>query len=222
MSSSIVRGKFITIEGTEGVGKTTNIQFIQSWLKAKQIAFEATREPGGTPLAEEIRQTLLRPRDEPVCDKAELLLMFAARAQHLSQVIEPSLSAGNWVLCDRFTDATYAYQGAGREMDNQIISQLEAIVQGELKPDLTLILDIPVELGLKRAGERGDLDRFEQEKTVFFNRVRDCYLQIANFDPQRCVIIDASLSLSRVQEQIEIALENFWQSVCQSSAKGGD
>ena len=148
--------------------------------------------------------------------------MFAARAQHLSQVIEPSLSAGNWVLCDRFTDATYAYQGAGREMDNQIISELEAIVQGELKPDLTLILDIPVELGLKRAGERGDLDRFEQEKTVFFNRVRDCYLQIANLDPQRCVIIDASLSLSRVQEQIEIALENFWQSVCQSSAKGSD
>jgi len=215
----MIRGKFITIEGTEGVGKTTNISFIQNWLAGKEITFEVTREPGGTPLAEEIRQTLLSPRDEPVCDKTELLLMFAARAQHLNQVIEPNLCTGNWVLCDRFTDATYAYQGAGREMDNQLISQLEAIVQGELKPDLTLILDIPVELGLKRAGERGELDRFEQEQTAFFNRVRDCYLQIANLYPQRCVIIDASLSLSRVQEQIEIALENFWQSACQSSAK---
>jgi len=215
-------GKFITIEGTEGVGKTTNISFIQEWLTAKKISFEVTREPGGTPLAEEIRQTLLSPRDEPVCDKTELLLMFAARAQHLNQVIEPNLSAGNWVLCDRFTDATYAYQGAGRAMDSQLIEQLEAIVQAELKPDLTLILDIPVELGLKRAGERGELDRFEQEKTEFFNRVRDCYLQIANLYPQRCVIIDASLSLPRVQEQIEIALEKFWQSTCQSLKPGSD
>ena len=148
--------------------------------------------------------------------------MFAARAQHLNQVIEPNLSAGNWVLCDRFTDATYAYQGAGRAMDSQLIEQLEAIVQAELKPDLTLILDIPVELGLKRAGERGELDRFEQEKTEFFNRVRDCYLQIANLYPQRCVIIDASLSLPRVQEQIEIALEKFWQSTCQSLKPGSD
>ncbi len=215
-------GKFITIEGTEGVGKTTNISFIQDWLTSKKITFEVTREPGGTPLAEEIRQTLLSPRDESVCNKTELLLIFAARAQHLNQVIEPNLSVGNWVLCDRFTDATYAYQGAGRAMDSQLIEQLEAIVQAELKPDLTLILDIPVELGLKRAGERGELDRFEQEKTEFFNRVRDCYLQIANLYPQRCVIIDASLSLPRVQEQIEIALEKFWQSTCQSFRQGSD
>ena len=207
-----MRGKFITIEGTEGVGKTTNIQFIQSWLHSKQLAYLCTREPGGTPLAEQIRELLLAPREELVCDTAELLLMFAGRAQHLNQVIEPALEEGAWVLCDRFTDATYAYQGAGRGMGTSLISELELIVQGSLRPDLTLILDIPVEMGLKRASERSAPDRFEQEKTEFFDRVRNGYLQIADQHPDRCVVIDASQPLDEVQRELSIALEAFWYS----------
>ncbi|MDA8786472.1 dTMP kinase [Porticoccaceae bacterium] len=207
-----MRGKFITIEGTEGVGKTTNIQFIQSWLHSKQLAYLCTREPGGTPLAEQIRELLLAPREELVCDTAELLLMFAGRAQHLNQVIEPALEDGAWVLCDRFTDATYAYQGAGRGMGTSLISELELIVQGSLRPDLTLILDIPVEVGLKRASERSAPDRFEQEKTEFFDRVRNGYLQIADQHPDRCVVIDASQPLDEVQRELSIALEAFWYS----------
>ena len=205
-----MRGKFITIEGTEGVGKTTNIQYIQDWLVAKEPSFVATREPGGTPLAEQIRELLLTPRDELVCHTAELLLMFAGRAQHLNQVIEPNLKQGTWVLCDRFTDATYAYQGAGRNMSDKLIAELETIVQGSLRPDLTLILDIPVELGLKRASDRSEPDRFEQEKMAFFQAVRNGYLTIAQRDPERCVIIDASQSLTAVQKSIQSALEAFW------------
>ncbi|MCS5587795.1 MAG: dTMP kinase [Porticoccaceae bacterium] len=208
-----MRGKFLTIEGTEGVGKTTNIEFIKGWLKSREVSFVSTREPGGTPLAEEVRQLLLATRDEEVCSKAELLLMFAGRAQHLDQLIEPQLAAGNWVLCDRFTDATYAYQGAGRDMGYELISNLEATVQGDLRPDLTLILDIPVEQGLQRAGERSQPDRFEQEHTVFFKRVREAYHNIAKQYPQRCVLIDASLSLPLVQAQIGDALDNFWLSL---------
>ena len=207
-----MRGKFITIEGTEGVGKTTNIQFIQNWLESKQLAYLCTREPGGTPLAEQIRELLLAPREELVCDTAELLLMFAGRAQHLNQVIEPALTEGAWVLCDRFTDATYAYQGAGRGMGTSLIAELELIVQGSLRPDLTLILDIPVELGLKRASERSDPDRFEQEKTEFFDLVRNGYLDIARKHPDRCVVIDASQPLELVQRELTIALEVFWYS----------
>lgn len=207
-----MRGKFITIEGTEGVGKTTNIQFIQNWLESKQLAYLCTREPGGTPLAEQIRELLLAPREELVCDTAELLLMFAGRAQHLNQVIEPALTEGAWVLCDRFTDATYAYQGAGRGMGTSLIAELELIVQGSLRPDLTLILDIPVELGLKRASERSDPDRFEQEKTEFFDLVRNGYLDIASKHPDRCVVIDASQPLELVQRELTIALEAFWYS----------
>ena len=205
-----MRGKFITIEGTEGVGKTTNIQFIQDWMQAKKLPFVATREPGGTPLAEQIRDLLLSPRDELVCDTAELLLMFAGRAQHLHQVIEPSLEEGAWVLCDRFTDATYAYQGAGRNMRDDLIAELEMIVQGSLRPDLTLILDIPVELGLKRASDRSEPDRFELEKAEFFELVRNGYLKIAEQNPHRCVVIDASQPLADVQRDINIALEAFW------------
>jgi dTMP kinase len=205
-----MRGKFITLEGTEGVGKTTNIQFIQNWMQAKKLPFVATREPGGTPLAEQIRDLLLSPRDELVCDTAELLLMFAGRAQHLHQVIEPSLEEGAWVLCDRFTDATYAYQGAGRNMRDDLIAELEMIVQGSLRPDLTLILDIPVELGLKRASDRSEPDRFELEQTEFFELVRNGYLKIAEQNPDRCVVIDASQPLADVQRDINIALEAFW------------
>ena len=205
-----MRGKFITIEGTEGVGKTTNIEFIKVWLEEKNLRFVCTREPGGTPLAEQIRELLLAPREEVVCSTAELLLMFAGRAQHLHQVIEPVLTEGAWILCDRFTDATYAYQGAGRNMRTDLIAELEVLVQGSLRPDLTLILDIPVELGLKRASERSEPDRFEREQVEFFERVRQGYLAIAAADPDRCVVIDASLPLEAVQRQISIALEAFW------------
>lgn len=206
-----MRGKFLTIEGTEGVGKTTNIEFIKQWLDGNQISFVSTREPGGTPLAEEIREVLLCNRDEKVCSKAELLMMFAGRAQHIDQVIEPHLARGNWVLCDRFTDATYAYQGAGREMGSELIAQLETMVQGSMRPDLTLILDVPVELGLERAGKRSEPDRFELEKNDFFNRVRQAYLRMAENNPQRYKIIDASLPLDDVQQQIADNLSRFLQ-----------
>lgn len=206
-----MRGKFLTIEGTEGVGKTTNIEFIKQWLDGNQISFVSTREPGGTPLAEEIREVLLCNRDEKVCSKAELLMMFAGRAQHIDQVIEPHLARGNWVLCDRFTDATYAYQGAGREMGSELIAQLETVVQGSMRPDLTLILDVPVELGLERAGKRSEPDRFELEKNDFFNRVRQAYLKMAENNPQRYKIIDASLPLDDVQQQIADNLSRFLQ-----------
>jgi dTMP kinase len=206
-----MRGKFITIEGTEGVGKTTNIAFIKQWLDDNGISFINTREPGGTPLAEEIRQVLLSNRDEKVCSKAELLMMFAGRAQHIDQVIEPQLAQGNCVLCDRFTDATYAYQGAGREMGDDLIQSLETMVQGDMRPDLTLILDVPVELGLERAGKRSEPDRFELEKTDFFNRVRHAYLSMAINNPQRYKIIDASQTLEHVQLQIADTLNSFLQ-----------
>jgi dTMP kinase len=204
-----MRGRFITIEGTEGVGKTTNIAFIKQWLDDNKISFVSTREPGGTPLAEEIRQLLLSNREEQVCSKAELLMMFAGRAQHIDKVIEPELDKGYWVLCDRFTDATYAYQGAGREMGDELIASLETMVQGSMRPDLTLLLDIPVELGLERAGKRSQPDRFELEKTDFFNRVRQAYLTMAKNNPQRYKIIDASQALEDVQQQISNTLNNF-------------
>jgi len=205
-----MQGKFITIEGTEGVGKTTNIEFIQHWLNRRGVEFVSTREPGGTPLAEQVRELLLTPREEKVGDSTELLLMFAGRAQHLDQVILPALDSGTSVLCDRFTDASYAYQGFGREMDGSLIAKLEQIVQGDLRPDLTLILDIPVEIGLKRASERSAPDRFEQEQIEFFDRVRQGYLKIAEENPERCTVIDASQSLDQVQASIEAVLENFY------------
>ena len=205
--------KFITVEGTEGVGKTTNINFIKSWLRQHEIKFVSTREPGGTPLAEEIRDLLLKPRDELVVSSAELLLMFAGRAQHLSKVILPALQAETWVLCDRFTDATYAYQGFGRQMSSELIVQLENIVQGDIRPDLTLLLDIPVEIGLERANDRGDPDRFEQEQQDFFNRVRAGYLSLANENSDRYVVIDASQELTVVQTDIALALDTFYKSL---------
>ncbi|MFL2495376.1 MAG: dTMP kinase [Porticoccaceae bacterium] len=205
--------KFITVEGTEGVGKTTNINFIKSWLRQNEIKFVATREPGGTPLAEEIRDLLLKPRDELVVSSAELLLMFAGRAQHLNKVILPALQADTWVLCDRFTDATYAYQGFGRQMSSELIVQLENIVQGDIRPDLTLLLDIPVEIGLERANDRGDPDRFEQEQQDFFNRVRAGYLSLANENSDRYVVIDASQELQDVQTDIALALDTFYKSL---------
>ncbi len=200
-------GRFITIEGTEGVGKSTNIEFMEAFLKERGINLCLTREPGGTPLAEEIRELLLAPREETMCDDAEILLVFAARAQHINQVIRPKLENGQWVLSDRFTDATFAYQGAGRGICWDRIQQLEAYVQGELRPNLTLLLDMPVELGMERAKLRSAPDRFEQEKQAFFEKVRQGYHHRMRAEPDRFALIDASQSLSNVQEQIAAALE---------------
>lgn len=205
----MVKGKFITIEGTEGVGKSTNIAFIQDWLVKRGIDVVMTREPGGTPLAEELRQILLAKRDEAFDPAAELLLIFAARAQHLAQVILPALSRGAWVVSDRFTDATYAYQGFGRGLNLETIETLENLVQGTLRPDLTLVLDIEVELGLARASARAELDRFESEKVEFFERVRAGYQKRAEQNPQRYARVDAGQPLEKVQQDIERVLKSL-------------
>jgi len=202
-------GRFITVEGGEGVGKTTNLEFIESRLKARGIDVVRTREPGGTPLAESIREMLLAPREESVCELTELLLVFAARAQHIEQVIKPALARGQWVLSDRFTDATYAYQGAGRGMDMASIATLERLVQGELKPDLTLLLDVPVEIGMARARARSVPDRFESEQLQFFEAVRSQYLQRARHEPDRFAVIDATPELIVVQQQLAEVLDQL-------------
>ncbi|MAY37485.1 MULTISPECIES: dTMP kinase [Spongiibacter] len=200
------KGRFITLEGGEGVGKSSNMAFIVDLLTEAGVDFIQTREPGGTPLAEEIRQLLLTPRDEHMDELSELLLVFAARAQHLARTIRPALAAGTWVLCDRFTDATVAYQGAGRGLSLSAIAQLRALVHRDLQPDMTLLLDAPVEIGMSRASERGELDRFEQEQMSFFERVRQGYIDQAQADPDRYRIIDASQSLSDVQADIRDVL----------------
>ena len=202
-------GKFITIEGGEGVGKSTNIACVESFLQAQAISYVKTREPGGTPLAEEIRSLLLAPRDEKVCEKTELLLMFAARAQHLQQVILPALQRGEWVICDRFTDATYAYQGGGRKLSLDTIATLETVVQGGLQPDLTLLLDVDVGTGLARLGNREQIDRFEREQQDFFEAVRAMYHQRAKQFPERFRIIDAGQPLEVVQKNIIHYLQQF-------------
>lgn len=200
------RGLFITVEGGEGVGKSTNIAVVEAWLQEQGIPFRLTREPGGTALAEEIRNLLLQPRDESMAPMTELLLMFAARAQHIHGVIEPALAAGEWVICDRFTDATFAYQGGGRELPMDWIERLETLVQGSLRPDLTLLLDAPVDVGMARAGERGELDRFEQEQLAFFERVRGVYLARAEAEPDRFRIIDTHRELDAIAEDIRAVL----------------
>ncbi len=196
------RGLFITVEGGEGVGKSTNMAFLADHLRDHGVDLLVTREPGGSELGEEIRSLLLRDRTEEVSPAAELLLIFAARAQHLARRIEPALASGRWVLCDRFTDATYAYQGGGRGMDGHQIRALEELVQGELRPDYTVLLDAPVTVGLERARERGEPDRFEREQRAFFERVRAAYLQLARDGSGRYRIIDASLPLAEVQAQL--------------------
>ena len=201
-----MRGKFITVEGGEGVGKSSNIEFIANTLRDKGIDCIVTREPGGTPLAEEIREVLIQRRDEKVCPDTELLLMFAARAQHLNEKILPALEAGKWVVCDRFTDATYAYQSGGRELPSEKVAILETFVQGTLRPGLTLLLDAPVEVGMSRASKHAALDRFEEEKIEFFNRVRDTYLARANAEPERFTVLDASQTLEQVQSDLACVL----------------
>ena len=196
-------GLFITLEGPEGAGKSTNRDYIAAQLRAAGLDVVLTREPGGTPLAERIREVLLAPSDEAMDADAELLLMFAARAQHIARVIRPALQRGAVVICDRFTDATYAYQGGGRGLPEARIATLEAFVQQGLQPDLTLVFDLPVEIGLARATARGRLDRFEQEGRAFFEAVRSAYLARAATDTQRYRIVDAAQPLADVQRALD-------------------
>ena len=196
------RGKFISIEGIEGVGKSTNVAHLTGILEERGHKVLTTREPGGTPMAERIRELLIEHGDEPMPEIAELLLMFASRALHVSNVIQPALAAVTWVVCDRFTDASRAYQGGGRGVPLDDINQLARWVMGDLKPDLTILLDAPVETGMSRAGQRGDPDRFEVERSEFFGRVRDAYLQLAAAEPERFVIVDATQELESVQNDI--------------------
>lgn len=200
-------GKFITIEGGEGAGKSTNIPFIESLLRDRGIDVLFTREPGGTPLAERIRELLLDKNETTMCSDTELLLMFAARAQHLHEVIKPAIEQGQWVLCDRFTDATYAYQGGGRGVSYERIQLLENWVQGAFRPDMTIIFDLPIEIGMERISKRSEPDRFEQENMDFFNRVRQCYLERARATPTRYRVIDASPDLKTVQANIRSVME---------------
>ena len=203
------KGLFITVEGAEGVGKSTNIAFIRDALESKGLEVIVTREPGGTEMAEEIREVLLKNRDEKVAESAELLLMFAARAQHIESLIKPALLQGKWVISDRFTDATYAYQGGGRGVSASKISILEDFVQGDFRPDKTILLDAPVEVGMARAHKRGELDRFENEKLAFFEKVRNVYLERVEVEPKRFELIDASKSLEEVQVQLKNTLERI-------------
>ncbi len=203
-------GRFITLEGGEGVGKSTNLSFVCQWLEQQGIDYVQTREPGGTPLAERIRVLLLDKEEDAPVPMTELLLMFAARAQHLAKVIEPALTAGKWVICDRFTDATFAYQGYGRQMPLAWIASLEQLVQQGRQPDLTLYLDAPLEISMARVVKRQQqLDRFEQEELAFFERVRQGYLARAA-EQSRFSVIDASQELAQVQQQLLRALSQ-WQ-----------
>ena len=207
-------GRFVTLEGIEGVGKSTQVAQLSAQLAARRIAHVLTREPGGTPLAESIRGLVLAKREEAMPATAELLLMFAARAAHLKNHIEPNLQAGRWVICDRFTDATYAYQGGGRGLDQDQIRRMETLVQGSLRPDLTILLDAPVGEALARAAVRNagtHADRFESERSEFFERVRTCYLSRAASEPGRIAVIDASLPVGEVSLRIlNLLRERSW------------
>lgn len=201
------RGTFITVEGGEGAGKTTMMDRMVDWLAAHGRHVVRTREPGGTELAEKLREILLDKGNAGLSGQAELLLMFASRAQHLDEVIRPALQRGDTVLCDRFTDATWAYQGGGRGLPLDDIAALERLVHGDLQPDLTLLLDLPVEQGLRRASKRGESDRFEEESRAFFERVREAYLQRARSAPDRFAVIDASGSEDEVWAQVDDILQ---------------
>ena len=207
-------GRFVTIEGIEGVGKSTQVVRLSENLTARGIAHVVTREPGGTPLAEGIRDLVLKPRDEALPATAELLLMFAARAVHLENLVEPNLAAGRWVLCDRFVDATYAYQGGGRRLDEHSIRQLETMVQGERRPEFTVLLDAPVKEALQRARQRNAgaaADRFENERAEFFERVRDVYLARAIAEPARIAVLDARQSVETIAAQIlDLIVARTW------------
>ncbi|MCB1798240.1 MAG: dTMP kinase [Gammaproteobacteria bacterium] len=204
--------RFITVEGIEGAGKTSCLDLLEQRIRQRGHDVLVTREPGGTPLGEDLRQLLLGHRHDGMADDTELLLMFAARAEHLHAKIEPALAAGSWVLCDRFTDATYAYQGYGRGIDLQRIAALETWVLGERRPDLTLLLDLPVEVGLERAGRRSTPDRFERQALTFFDRVRQGYLSLAAAAPGRFRVVDAAQSLDQVSRQVTATIDAFLDS----------
>ncbi|MGB5581026.1 MAG: dTMP kinase [Woeseia sp.] len=204
-------GKFITVEGGEGVGKSTNIRYLSGLIEKQGQTVRLTREPGGTPLAERIRALLLEHGEEPLPDTAELLLFFAARSLNIENLIKPALQAGEWVVCDRFTDASRAYQGCGRGLDRQKIETLAAWVHADLQPDLTILLDAPESVGMGRAEKRGAADRLEIEQTSFYARVREGYLALAAAEPERFAIIDASRELAAVQAQISQAMQRLFE-----------
>lgn len=206
-------GKFITVEGGEGVGKSTNIRHLTGLIRERGHAVRETREPGGTPLAERIRGLLLEHGEEPLPDLAELLLFFAARTLNIENCIRPALAAGDWVVCDRFTDASRAYQGCGRGLKLERIEALAGWVHGDLQPDLTILLDAPPALGMQRAGQRGAADRLESEQASFYARVRDGYLALAAAEPERFAVIDASRPLAEVQTAIGAAMDRLFNQV---------
>ncbi|MCP4789732.1 MAG: dTMP kinase [Gammaproteobacteria bacterium] len=206
-------GRFISIEGGEGAGKSTSVAFIKAYLQNQGIAVVSTREPGGTQLAEQLRQLLLNHHDEDIDPYTELLMMFAARRQHVTQVIEPALAAGKWVLCDRFTDCSYAYQGYGRKLPLDFIDQLALWIHGDTNPDLTLLLDLDIKVGMQRARQRNSLDRIESETMAFFEAARQGYLQRAQAEPQRFSIIDAAQDIAGVQKQLQEALQALLKGV---------
>ena len=203
------QGRFITLEGLEGAGKSTVVEFLADYLRKANIDFILTREPGGTKIAEVIRKVILDHYDETMHPDTEMLLYFSGRAQHLNQVILPALQKGQWVICDRFTDATYAYQGGGRGLSQEKISILEQWVQGEIRPDDTLLLDVAVTTGLNRIKKNRHLDRIEKEEESFFEKVRDCYLERASQEPKRFHIIDANKSVDEVKGQLEAVLQQI-------------
>ncbi|MCP4879046.1 MAG: dTMP kinase [Gammaproteobacteria bacterium] len=206
-------GRFISIEGGEGAGKSTSVAFIKAYLQNQGIAVVSTREPGGTQLAEQLRQLLLNHHDEDIDPYTELLMMFAARRQHVTQVIEPALAAGKWVLCDRFTDCSYAYQGYGRKLPLDFIDQLALWIHGDTNPDLTLLLDLDIKVGMQRARQRNSLDRIESETMAFFEAARQGYLLRAQAEPQRFSIIDAAQDIAGVQKQLQEALQALLKGV---------
>ena len=201
------RGKFITIDGVEGAGKSTQIDFIRDYLSSKGINVILTREPGGTELGEKIRELLLSPETKSMHSETELLLMFAARNEHIHRKIMPALAQGDWVLSDRFTDASYAYQGGGRGLDINRIAQLEQWVLQDFIPDMTLLLDVPVELGMSRIESRGKKDRIELEAMDFFNRVRESYIDRSKQFPDRIKLIDSSQTVEFTTQQIKAVLD---------------
>ena len=205
----MAKGLFITVEGVEGVGKSTNIEFIAERITAAGFDVLRSREPGGTPMAERIRGMLLEHGDEPLPDLAELFLFFASRTLNIENVIRPAIDAGTWVLCDRFTDASRAYQGAGRGQGIDRVNTLAEWVHGDLNPDLTILLDAPAEVGMRRAKKRGATDRLESEQMSFYTRVREQYLELARGEPERFAVIDASQSLADVQDQIALVIDTL-------------
>ena len=204
--SNTLNNRFITIEGTEGAGKSTALKCMHSWFQEKGVTPVITREPGGTPISEEIRSLLLAVREESVAPKTELLLMYASRVQHTEGLIKPTLENGGWVISDRYNDASFAYQGTGRALGASSLQELDDWSLNGFKPGHTLFLDLPVNIGMERAGQRGALDRIEKEDIEFFERVRNGYLERAKQDPERFIVIDASQSISDVEQQIITAL----------------